>query len=205
MWLIARQLLMKAGLWDSSLTLRDLGKGICRMNHLQPTVKFTFQLSTQQTSFLDMKIQIGANCKLPTTVFRKPTGCATLLHFHSNHSLKWKESIIFSQALRYNLLIADDHLLQKELDSIGISLTSSLTTSPKPSSTSVTSSSAKPPMHQVPQQSSQSLPHIQKKVVVSLNQCKTNAISLKMTPNYTVYGPITPSLPTTRLNPLRAS
>ena len=91
------------------------------MNHLHPTIKFTFQHSTQQISFLDMTIQIGANRKLSTTLFRKPTDCAALLHFHSNHSLKCKESIVFSQALRYNLLIADDHLLQKELDSLPIS------------------------------------------------------------------------------------
>ena len=69
-----------------------------------------------------MKIQIGANHKLSTTLYRKPTDCAALLHFHSNHSLKCKENIVFSQALRYNLLIADDHLLQKELNSLAISL-----------------------------------------------------------------------------------
>ena len=69
-----------------------------------------------------MTIQIGANRKLSTTLFRKPTDCAALLHFHSNHSLKCKESIVFSQALRYNLVIADDHLLQKELDSYALSL-----------------------------------------------------------------------------------
>ena len=43
---------------------------------------------------------------------------AALLHFHSNHSLKCKESIVFSQALRYNFLIADDNILQKEPDSL---------------------------------------------------------------------------------------
>ena len=48
--------------------------------------------------------------------------CAALLHFHSNHSLKCKERIVFSQALIYNLLIADDALLQKELDSLTVSL-----------------------------------------------------------------------------------
>ena len=55
------------------------------MNHLHPTIKFIFQHSTQQISFLDMKIQIGQNCKLYTTLLRKPTDCAALLHFHSNH------------------------------------------------------------------------------------------------------------------------
>ena len=92
------------------------------MNNLHPTIKFTFEHSTQEISFLDMKICIGADRRLSTTLYRKPTNCATLLHFHSNHSLKYKENTVFSQALRYNLLIKDDTLLQKELDSLAISL-----------------------------------------------------------------------------------
>ena len=92
------------------------------MNHLHPTIKFTLQHSTQQIRFLDVTIQIKANRKLSTKLFRKPTDCAELLHFHSNHSLKCKESIVFSQALRYNLFITDYCSLQKELDSLAISL-----------------------------------------------------------------------------------
>ena len=92
------------------------------MNHLHPTINFTFQHSTQQIRFLDMTIQIRANRKLSTKLFRKPTDCAELLHFHSNHSLKCKESIVSSQALRYNLFIADYCSLQKELDSLATSL-----------------------------------------------------------------------------------
>ena len=94
------------------------------MNSLHPTIKFTFEHSTQEISFQDMKIHIGADRKLSITLYRKPTDCATLLHFHSNHSLKCKESIVFSQTLRYNLLIADDNALQKEFDYLTISLLS---------------------------------------------------------------------------------
>ena len=90
------------------------------MNNLHPTIKFTFEHSIQEITFLDMKIYIGADHRLSTTLYRKPTDCAALLHFHSNHSLKCKESIVFSQDLRYNL-IADDTLLQKELDSLTVS------------------------------------------------------------------------------------
>ena len=69
-----------------------------------------------------MKIYIGTDHILFTILYRKPTDCAALLLFDSNHSLKSKESIVFSQVLRYNLLIADDALLQKELNSLAISL-----------------------------------------------------------------------------------
>ena len=66
------------------------------MNNLHPTIKLTFEHSTLEISFLDMKIHIGANRKLSTTLYRKPTDCVALLHFHSNHSLKCKGSIVFS-------------------------------------------------------------------------------------------------------------
>ena len=92
------------------------------MNNVHPTIKFTFERSTQKISFLDIKVHIAADCKLSATLYRKPTDCVALLPFHSNHSLKCKESIVFSQTLRYNLLIADDNILQKELYSLAISL-----------------------------------------------------------------------------------
>ena len=38
------------------------------MNNLHPTIKITFEHSTQEISFLDMKIHIGADCKLSTTL-----------------------------------------------------------------------------------------------------------------------------------------
>ena len=60
-----------------------------------------------------MQIHIVADRKLSTTLYRKPTDCAALLHFHFNHSVKSKQSIVFSQALRYSLLIAD-HTIQKK-------------------------------------------------------------------------------------------
>ena len=89
---------------------------------LHPTIKFTIEHSSQEISFLDTKIHIGADGKLSTTLYIKPTDCVTLLHFHSIHSLKYKESIALSQALRYNFLIADDTLLQKEFSCLTVFL-----------------------------------------------------------------------------------
>ena len=69
-----------------------------------------------------MKIHIAADRKLSTILYRKPIDSAALLHFHSNHSLKCIESIVFLQALRFNLLIADDTILRKKYDSLTVSL-----------------------------------------------------------------------------------
>ena len=55
----------------------------------------------QEISVLDMKIHIGADLKLSTALFRKRTDYAALLHFHSNHSLRCKESIVFSKAITH--------------------------------------------------------------------------------------------------------
>ena len=43
------------------------------INNLHPTSKFIFEHSTQDISFLDMKIHIKTDCKLSTTLYRKPT------------------------------------------------------------------------------------------------------------------------------------
>ena len=42
----------------------------------------------------------------------------TLLRFHSHHPLSCKEGIIYSQALRYNMIISEDHILQEELNNL---------------------------------------------------------------------------------------
>ena len=68
-----------------------------------------------------MQIHIVADRKLSTTLYRKPTDCAALLHFHFNHSVKSKQSIVFSQVLRYSLLIAD-HTIQKKENLITFSI-----------------------------------------------------------------------------------
>ena len=42
----------------------------------------------------------------------------TLLRFHSHHPLSCKEGIIYSQALRYNMIISEDQMLPEELNNL---------------------------------------------------------------------------------------
>lgn len=88
------------------------------MNSSHPNIKFTFQSSLTEIPFLDVLVYVGPDRKIQTTLYKKPTDCSPLLHFKSHHSLKCKESIIYSQALRYNLIISEDHNLQRELDNL---------------------------------------------------------------------------------------
>ena len=42
----------------------------------------------------------------------------SLLHFHSHHPLSCKEVIIYSQALRYNMINSENDILQEELNNL---------------------------------------------------------------------------------------
>ena len=65
-----------------------------------------------------MQIYLSESRKLKTKLYKKPTNCMTQLHFHSHHPLGWKEGIIYSQALRYIMIISEDHILHEELNNL---------------------------------------------------------------------------------------
>ena len=88
------------------------------MNSINPTIKNTFTYSKQTITFLDVQMYLSENKKLKTKLYRKSTECMTLLHFPSQHPLSCKEGIIYSQALRYNMIISDDHILQAEFNNL---------------------------------------------------------------------------------------
>ena len=88
------------------------------INTISPTIKYTFTSSEQTVTFLDLQIYLSETRKLKTKLNRKPIDCMILLHFHSHHPLSCKEGIIYSQALRYNMIILKDQILQEELDNL---------------------------------------------------------------------------------------
>ena len=65
------------------------------MNHLHSTIKLTFQHSTQQISFLDMKIQIGADRKVSTRLYRKTTDSRHLYTFTPTTNSSAKKTSFF--------------------------------------------------------------------------------------------------------------
>ena len=46
---------------------------------------------------------------------KNPTDCMALHYIDSHHPLSSKEGIIYSQALRYNMIISEDHIFQENL------------------------------------------------------------------------------------------
>ena len=88
------------------------------MNTISPTIKYTFTYLEQTATFLDVQICLSETRKLKTKLYRKPTNCMSLLHFYSHHPLSCKEGIIYSQAMRYNIIISEDHILQEDLNNL---------------------------------------------------------------------------------------
>ena len=75
------------------------------MNTISPAIKYTFIYSEQTITLLDVQIYLSETRKLKTKLYRKPADCTTLIHFHSHHPLTCIQGIIYSQALRSNMII----------------------------------------------------------------------------------------------------
>ena len=88
------------------------------INCLHETIKFTAQQSEKEISFLDTIIYVNKERKLESNLFVKPTDICTLLHKESFHPNNCKNSVIFSQALRYRRVITADEDLKLNLDKL---------------------------------------------------------------------------------------
>ena len=86
------------------------------LNSVHNTIKFTYEFSKTQVNFLDTTVYLTKESrKLKTRLFIKPTDTRSLLHsssFHPSHTIR---SVVYSQALRYRLIITDDKILFDEL------------------------------------------------------------------------------------------
>ena len=88
------------------------------INLLHETIKFTAQKSEKEISFLDTTIYVNEERKLESNLFVKPTDICTLLHKESFHPSNCKNSVIFSQALRYRRVITTDENLKLHLNKL---------------------------------------------------------------------------------------
>ena len=93
----------------------DLKRLMDYMNSLHPSIKYTFEYSRSHVPFLDTIVYLDSSRKLQTTLYRKPTDRSCLLHNSSHHPRHVKESIVYTQALRYCTIISEDKNLEHEL------------------------------------------------------------------------------------------
>ena len=70
-----------------------------RLNNFHPSLKFTYDLSTDKINFLDVTVKVEEG-KISADLYCKPTDGHQYLHYQSCHPNHIKNSIVYSQALR---------------------------------------------------------------------------------------------------------
>ena len=102
--------------------IEKLQKFLSYINNFHPTIKFDYTYSYKSVNFLDTTVYINPNNKLESDLYIKPTDRTLLLHQNSFHPQTCKNSIIYSEALRYRRIITDNTRLQQRLDNLLIAL-----------------------------------------------------------------------------------
>ncbi|CAJ0954690.1 unnamed protein product [Ranitomeya imitator] len=85
-----------------------------RFNQFHSTINFTLNYSSTEINFLDTIIKLQNN-EIETSLYQKPIDHPTYLKWDSFHPKHIKNSIVYSQAIRYNHICAkpmdmDEHL-----------------------------------------------------------------------------------------------
>ena len=94
--------------------LHDFFNGL---NEFNPSLKFTYEYSTQRINFLDVIVSKEGN-EFVTDFYRKATDCHQYLHYDSCHSDHMKKSSVYSQGLCIKRLCYDSERLQQNLSSL---------------------------------------------------------------------------------------
>ena len=89
---------------------------------MHPTIQFEMEHSKNQVHFLDTTIFINKEQNLESTLYVKPTDICSLLHKQSFHPDTCKQSVIYSQALRYRRIITDNETLRTKLEKLKTNL-----------------------------------------------------------------------------------
>jgi len=91
----------------TSSTREELTQFITAVNSFPPALKYTWEISDDFLSFLDIKVSIEGN-GLCTSVYYKPTDSHSYLLYSSSYPSHVKNSIPFSQFLRRRRFCSDD-------------------------------------------------------------------------------------------------
>ena len=92
------------------------------INTIHNTIKFEMTHSQTSVNFLDTTIHFNSDGKLISSLYKKPTDICSLLHNNSFHPPTCKQSVIYSQDLRYRRVITDNEELQTKLMDLKLDL-----------------------------------------------------------------------------------
>jgi hypothetical protein len=102
-------------LWQHGKTELDIF--LNQLNHFSSIFNFTSEISTSEICFLDVKIILDIESKLHTEIFRKSTDqLYGGLHYSSCHPQHLKDSLPYSNAIRYKRICSDAISLEKNYD-----------------------------------------------------------------------------------------
>ena len=102
-------------IWNHSL--EDLQDLFTYLNNCHSSIKFEFNYSTSDITFLDTVVYIDNNT-IKTKLYTKPTDKKQYLDFNSNHPFHIKKSLPYSQALRYRRIIEDESILKESIKTL---------------------------------------------------------------------------------------
>ena len=85
------------------------------INSFHPTIKFSHKQSHTSINFLETTILLTEQRTLQSILYIKPADKGLLLHHASHNPTACKKGIIYSQALRYQRIITNDHDLRQHL------------------------------------------------------------------------------------------
>ena len=95
--------------------MKSLIKFIEHLNTVNPTIKFTSDISETRISFLDLTIYTEQP-KLHTRLYTKPTDRHMYLNYFSEHPMSLKKSTPYSQFLRLKKIYSEiQHLLEPQI------------------------------------------------------------------------------------------
>ena len=78
------------------------------MNTIHPAIKFEMSQSRDRIPFLDTLVILNYNGRFQATLIKKPTDVSPPIHALLFHPNSCKKGVIYSQALRYCLIISND-------------------------------------------------------------------------------------------------
>ena len=84
------------------------------LNTLDPGLKFTYEWSDQEITFLDTKLLVQDG-RLETDRFIKPTNPQLFLHYTSNHPRSVFKAIVYGQALNVKMICSKKEFVEKHL------------------------------------------------------------------------------------------
>ena len=88
---------------------------ISEINKFHDTIKFTFNYSNKEATFLDVNIKMKENGKLDTSIIGKATNCHKNIEFSSCHPFSCKQGIPYSQTKRYGRITSDNVCFEGDL------------------------------------------------------------------------------------------